>query len=186
MTPDARRNSGTASHEVVVERAAIRGRVGMPHTGRPQVAREADVRLELVGLDIFDQLAAGIELPVVGHAEDATKRVVGRRGEIGCPARGDAPLVFLGTSERHQHPLEVVRVLGRLVHLNAGFLEQVRAVHQRRANRWPLYRQRVNLAVDNTRAPRVVVVMRQVGVILDRVAAQVRRQVGALGLDKAG
>ena len=185
LTPHARCNSGASSHEVIVERTAVGRRIRVPDAGRPQVAREADVRLELVSLDILDQLAAGIELPVVRHPENTAQRVVGRGREIRRPARGDAPLVLLGPGERDEHLLKLVGVFGRLVELDTGFFEQVRAVHQHGADRRTLNRQGVDLAIDDARAPRVIVVVRQVGVVLDGITAQVWRQVGALGFDEA-
>ena len=184
LAPDTGQEREATSYEVVVDYCAVAWRVGVPDPSAPEVARKTDDRLELLGLDVLDQLARRVQLPVVGYAEYRQERIVRRKREIRSLTSRDAVLVVLRTGNRLQHALEVVSIFGRLVHLNAGLLQQIRSVHHDRPDRRPSDRDGVDLVFDHTRTPGIGRVVRQVRIVLDRVAAQVRRQILALGLDE--
>ena len=116
-----------------------------------------------------------------GRAEHLGKDVgdVERRGRL----RAHAVDVGLRARQRRQDALEVVGALG---HLDAGLLEHLLVHHQRGGDDRPRDRHAPDLAaVERARAfPVVRRHIRQVRVVLDRVAGEERRQVRHLGLQE--
>jgi hypothetical protein len=105
------------------------------HARRPQVSRKSDSGLEFAGFEVFDQLAAGVQLPVVRYAEDTEKRAAAVQAERGRASGGYSPLVLIGSRELLEDAFEIVRVLWSVLHLNAGLIEQVFSIGDSRPDR---------------------------------------------------
>ena len=160
-------------------RATQRSTIRVVDPGRPQVARKADGCFELKGFEVLRELAAFVQAPVVWHAEDHQQRCLATQAK--AHAGGEAKVVLLRVRQCDEEFLEVVSRPG---HLQLCLIHQVLAhqkcIQERRAR----HRHSVDRAAEDRFGPAWRRNIGQVGVILDRVAADKRRQVGALRLQK--